>query len=545
MIDVAHQQGLCIEVNVLEAALRVPVVPIVASKNQGINELIEAARKMAENPASFAPNRPEMRPEHRPILEKIRTLITGKIPSPYHIDWVAMKLLEGDSEVTEIVTREAPQVWPQIQNLLWQHEDAILDITRGRYEWIARMVRAAVVRPRSGRIVLTDHLDRIATHPFWGLIVLFGIFGIVFWLTYDIAMPLVEWLDKVMVIPLADIIGHGLSNAPLWLSGLIVDGLIGGAGTVLTFLPILIVFFTVLGFLEDVGYLARAAYVMDRFMHWMGLHGRSFLPLFMGFGCNVPAVIGARIVEDRRARLLTILLIPLVPCTGRLAVIAFLSPAFFGDHAALVTWMLVVGNLTILMLVGIAINKIVFKGEHTAFIMEMPLYHLPNARTIGLYVWQNLVAFIKKAGLLILIISAIVWALSWFPIGDINTSLLAGLGRWLEPVGELMGMNDWRLIVALLTSFIAKENTIATLGVLYGLNGEAVGLADRVAASITPAGGLAYLAIQLLFIPCVATMAVIKQETASWKWTAFSVALLLAISLATGIVVYQLASLAS
>lgn len=542
MIDVALQQGLEIEIDVLAAALKMPVVPIIASKNQGLQELVKTALNLAENPATFSPNLPEIHADHRPILEEIRSLVTGKLPAPYSVDWVALKLMEGDLEVTEFVQRDDPQDWPRIQALLMQHEDAILDITRGRYEWIARMVRAAVIRPRSGRIVLTDRLDRIATHPFWGLIVLFGIFGIVFWLTYAAALPLVDWMDRVMVIPFADLISRELSNAPGWLSGFIVDGLIGGVGTVLTFLPILVVFFTVLGFLEDVGYLTRAAYIMDRFMHWMGLHGRSFLPLFTGFGCNVPAVMGARIVEDRRARLLTILLVPLVPCTGRLAVIAFLAPAFFGDCATLVTWLLVVGNLTILMLVGIAINKIVFKGEHTAFIMEIPLYHLPNARTIGLYVWQNLTAFVKKASLLIVIITAIVWALGWFPNGDVNTSLLAGLGRWLEPIGGLMGLNDWRLIVALLTSFIAKENTIATLGVLYGLNGETVGLSERVAATITPAAGLAFLAMQLLFIPCVATMAVIKQETASWKWTLFSIALLLVISLAVGISIYQLAA---
>lgn len=543
MIDVANQQGLRIEVNVLEAALRVPVVPIIASKNQGLIELIEAAKNLAESQVPLAPNRPDIRPEHRPVLEEIRTLITGQVPQPYHVDWVALKLLEGDSEVMEMVERAAPKAWPRIQTLLSQHEDAILDITGGRYEWIARMVRAAVVRPRPGPIVLTDRLDRIATHPFWGLVLLLGILGMVFWLTYHAAMPIVEWLDSAIIIPLANVVSIALANAPLWFSSLVVDGLIGGVGTVLTFLPILIVFFTVLGILEDTGYLTRAAYVMDRFMHWMGLHGRSFLPLFLGFGCNIPAVMGTRIIEDRRARLLTILLVPLVPCAARLAVVSFLTPAFFGTGAALVTWLLVIGNLTLLVLVGIAINRLLFKGAHTAFIMEIPLYHVPNARTIGLYVWQNIFAFLKKAGVLIVIISTIVWAFSWLPDGNVNNSVLAGLGRWLEPLGRLMGLNDWRLIVALLTSFVAKENTIATLGVLYGMSEQSVGLAARVGATLTPAAGLSFLVVQMLFIPCVATIAVIKQETASWKWTAFSVVLLLAISLIVGVGVYQLAAL--
>ena len=203
-------------------------------------------------------------------------------------------------------------------------------------------------------------------------------------------------------------------------------------------------------------------------MHLMGLHGKSFMPLFLGFGCNVPAVLGARIIEDRRARLLTILLAPLVPCTARLAVVAFLTPAFFPAHAAFVSWGLVALSLLVLAVAGIIVNKLAFHGEQTAFIMELPLYHVPNARTIGLYVKNNTVSFIKKAGTLILIASMVVWALSTLPGRGIEQSVLATFGRALEPVGALMGLGQWQLIVALITSFFAKENTIATLGVLYG-----------------------------------------------------------------------------
>lgn len=541
MIDVARQQGIRVEAHVLEAALGIPVVPMVAVRNQGIQDLLDAAITLAENPAYFAPTHPDIQPEHRAVLDKILCLIAGKIPLPYQEQWVAFKLLEGDSEVTEMVQNQCPKTWPAIHDLLIQHEDAILDITSGRYDWIARMIRAAVSKPRAGALILTDRLDRIATHPFWGLLLLLGIFGVVFWLTYNVATPLVDWLDASLIVPLANTLNTVLSSAPPWISGLVVNGLIGGAGTVLTFLPILVIFFAVLGILEDIGYLARAAYVMDRFMHWMGLHGRSFLPLFLGFGCNVPAVMGARIIEDRQARLLTIFLAPLVPCTARIAVVAFLAPAFFGNKATLLTWILVATNLTILALIGVFINRVKFKGSRTAFIMEIPLYHLPNARTIGLYVWHNTHAFIRKAGGLIVIVSAIVWAFSWLPNGDVNTSMLAGIGRWLEPMGRLMGLNDWRLTVSLLTSFIAKENTIATLGVLYGASDASGALAVRVASTMTPAAGLAFLAVQMLFIPCVATVAAIKQETSSWRLTTHSVLLLLAISLTVGIAIYQVA----
>jgi ferrous iron transport protein B len=265
--------------------------------------------------------------------------------------------------------------------------------------------------------------------------------------------------------------------------------------------------------------------------------------MFIGFGCNVPAVLGTRIIEDKRARLLTILLIPLVPCTARMAVVAFLAPAFFGQQAALVTWLLVIINLLTLLVLGFIINRAVFKGVHSPFIMEIPLYHVPNARTIGLYVWHNTFAFIKKAGGLIVFFSVIVWLFSYLPNGDLQSSYLADFGRWLLPLGRLMGLTDWRLIMALLTSFIAKENTVATLGILYGVQEESQVLSMRIASTINPAGAFAFMLVQMLFIPCVATVAVVKQETNSWKFTLVDVLLLLFISLAAGIGAYQIISL--
>jgi ferrous iron transport protein B len=300
------------------------------------------------------------------------------------------------------------------------------------------------------------------------------------------------------------------------------------------------VFFTGLGVLEDTGYLARVAYVMDRFMHRLGLHGRSFLPLCMGFGCNVPAVVGTRVIESRTGRLLTILLTPLVPCTARLAVVAFLAPAFFGGAATLVSWSLVAFNVVVLVLVGTVLNRTLFRGKQTAFIMELPLYHSPNPRTIAGFVWKNIWEFIRKAGTVILIVSLVVWALSTFPGPNMESSYLARVARTVAPLGELMGMN-WRLFVALLSGFIAKENTIATLGVLYGASDE-IGLAEKVATTVSPAAGLSFLVVTMLFIPCVATLAAIRQETQSWGWTAFSVVLLLVLALLSGIGLYQCAT---
>lgn len=573
MLDVAEQRGVHIEPHVLAAALGVPVIPLVASKNQGVQELVDAALAVAADPASQKANRPTIRPEHQPVLAAVEAILRraagdigggeGEISaSPgaqadapqdadvdrisltdYPADWAALKLLEGDGEITALARADLPPaVWDEIHAHLLAHEDAYLDIAGGRYEWIGRMARAAVTRPKAGVITRTERLDRVATHPLFGMGLLLAMFGLVFWFTYTVATPITDWLSGTVLAGLSTALGALLGGTPAWFSGLLVDGLLAGAGTVLTFLPILVIFFAALGVLEDTGYLARGAYVMDRFMHMMGLHGKSFLPLFLGFGCNVPAVLGARILEDRRARLLTILLAPLVPCTARLAVIAFLAPAFFGPQAALASWGLVALNLVVLAAVGIAVNRLAFGGAQTAFIMELPLYHIPNPRTVGLYVWNNTLSFVRKAGSLILIASAVVWLLSNLPGGAIETSLLARFGRWLAPVGSWMGLADWRIMVALLSSFFAKENTIATLGILFG-TGAGTGLATQVAAILTPAARWAFLVAQMLFIPCLATVATIKQETASWRWTGASVALLLALSLGAAALVYQVGTL--
>ena len=539
MIDVAEQQGMLIEPHVLEAALKIPVVPMVATKNQGVRELMEAVDRTWRDVSSYAPSCPEIREDHRAVLAEIQRLIAEYVPEPYPEDWVALKLLEGDSEITRMMReRLDKERWDRVHAILREHEDAILAVAGGRYEWIGRMIRAAVARPRAGQITLTERLDRVATHPLWGLLLLLGILGLVFWLTYTVGAPFQELLDIYLVQAGAEWVHTALQGAPAWLVGLLADGAIGGAGMVITFLPILVIFFAALSFLEDVGYMARAAYVMDRFMHLMGLHGKSFLPLFLGFGCNVPAVMGTRVVEGEKARLLTILVAPLVPCTARMAVVAVLAPIFFGPYAALVSWGLVGLGLVMLAVTGVALHELVLGGEHVAFIMELPLYHLPNARTIGFSVWQRSVAFLKKAGGIILVVSVVVWALSALPGGEIESSYLAAMGRLLAPLGGLMGLG-WQMMVALLTSFVAKENTIATLGVLYSAGEEGTRLAEALSGVLTPASALAFLAVQMLFIPCVATVATIRQETASWRWTAFSVALLLVVSFVVGIAIYQ------
>jgi ferrous iron transport protein B len=546
MLDVAEAHGVHIEAPVLAAALGIPVVELVASKGRGLRELLDVAVDLAEGPGSFRPNRPAIRAKHLPVLREIEDLLEDRAPVGYPPDWLALKLLEGDGDVAQLVRDQVPDAWEAINERLSEHEDAYLDIAGGRYDWVARMVRAAVVQPRRGVTVITDRIDRVATHPLWGLLLLIGALAVMFWVTYTIANPAAKALSGFVSGDLSTWLHSLLEWAPAWLSGVIVDGIVAGAGTVLSFIPILVIFFAALGLLEDVGYMARTAYVMDRYMHWMGLHGKSCMPLLLGFGCNVPAVMGTRIIEDRKARMLTMMLTPFVPCTGRLAVLAFLAPAFFGDAAAWAVVALVGGNLILLAVVGVGVNKIAFKGERSAFIMEMPLYHVPNARTIGLYVWRNTLAFIKKAGTLIVLVSAVVWVLSNYPGDEPSESVLGVIGQGLEPFFSLMGLGDWRLIVALLSSFVAKENSVATLGVLFGggaTGTTGAGLAAEVAAVLTTAAAAAFLVVQMTFIPCVATVAAIKNESRSWRWTGANLGLMLVVAMLLGIIVYQVGSL--
>ncbi|HEY3473223.1 MAG TPA: ferrous iron transport protein B [Anaerolineales bacterium] len=541
MMDVAKQEGIHVEPEVLEAALGVPVIPMTATRAAGMQDFYSLVEEALEDKYPFKPRQPEIRADHRAILDEISDHIQGHVPSPYPEGWVALKLLEGDAEITRAMQSYLPSVtWDAVHSLLRQHDDALLAIASGRYEWIGRMIRAAVVHPKIGQISLTKQLDRWAVHPAWGLVILAGILGLVFWLTFTIGSPIQGWLDSVLVGGLAGLGNQLLASAPFWVRSLVVDGVIGGVGAVVTFLPIMIIFFAVFGLLEDMGYMARAAFVMDNLMHTMGLHGKSFLPLFLGFGCNVPSILGTRVIDSKPARFLTILIAPLVPCTARMAVVAFLAPVFFGANAIWVSWGLVLFSLLALVLSGALLNRLIFKGQRSAFIMEMPLYHVPNARTIGLLIWQRSLSFLKKAGTNILAIALIVWALSMLPNGDLNQSYLVQFGKWIEPLGRWMGL-DWRLTVALITSFPAKENAVATLGVLFGSSPDAA-LAQTLTSTFSTASALSFLVITMLFIPCMATVAVIRQETDSWRWTLVNIALLLAISVAAGAGVYHLAT---
>ena len=535
MLDVASNQGIQIDTNALQEALGIPVIPMVAKRNSGIKELVGEITAFATCDIKYSPQLPAVSEDHLQIYQDILGQIRPHIQAPYTPEWVAIKLMEGDPEVSTMVEALAPVlVWDAILSLLSKHEDALHAVVNGRYDWIEKMTRAAISRFKMGEVVLTDRIDHILTRPIFGIPVLLAVMAAVFFLTYTVGVPLQNWLSD-LISQLIKFCEPFTAGWPAWLQGLMLNGVIGGAGSVLTFLPVLLIFFAIMALLEDIGYMARAAFVMDRIMHLVGLHGKSFIPMCLGFGCNVPAVLGARIIETRKARMITLLLIPFVPCTARLAVLTLVSAAIFGKNAAYVSWSILALNIVILGIAGALVNKTLWKQE-APFIMELPIYHRPDPKTLMMVVWSRTLSFVRKAGTVILGVSLLVWLLSYFPKGIVEESWLAHLGRLLQPLGVPLGL-DWKMITALLTGLVAKENVVATLGVLYSVGRE--GLSQTLPTVMSHESAAAFLVVMMLFIPCAATIAVLRKEMNSNKWFYSTIGMTLIVSYLGGMAAFN------
>ena len=536
MLDVASDQGIEIDTRSLQDSLGIPVIPMVAKRNSGIKELVNQIEAIASCDYKQNPDLPEVSADHQQIYHEILQNVRPCIQEPYTPEWVAIKMMEGDPEVFQMVKTSArKEACGNIEQLLIKHEDALHAVVNGRYDWIEKITRSAVSRFKMGQVVLTDRIDHILTRPVFGIPILLGVMALVFFLTYAVGVPLQGWLSG-QIQHFIQFCEPYTAAWPGWMGGLLLNGVIGGAGSVLTFLPVLLIFFAIMALLEDVGYMARAAFVMDRIMHLVGLHGKSFIPMFLGFGCNVPAVLGTRIIETHKARMITLLLIPFVPCTARLAVLTLVSAAIFGSNAALASWSIVAFNIAVLGFVGIFVNKTLWQQD-APFIMELPIYHTPDMKTIMMVVWTRTLSFIRKAGTVILGVSLVIWLLSYFPKGNVEESFLASVGRLMQPLGVPLGL-DWKMITALLTGLVAKENVVATLGVLYSVGRD--GLSNMLPTIMSPESAAAFLVVMMLFIPCAATAAVLKKEMDNNKWFYASIVLTLVISYLGGMAAFNL-----
>ncbi len=539
MMDVAENEGRQIDPRALEAAMGVRVVPMVAARNIGMEALAPAIHEAATNGRNLSPNVPEIRQTGDGAVADIEKLVDGYVPANHPVEWVAQKLLEGDRITTEKMqaNMDAGQ-WDRIRQVLEKNKDTMLHLTQDRYRWIEAVTSRAVADPAEEKMSLTARWDNYATHPVWGFVIMLALVALGMFITKLTGMKL-TWVSMDLFLPaIKEATRSALTGYSPWFVSMVADGIVSGLGVLTIFSVFLTFFFALLGTVEDVGYMARVGYLMHGFMRRIGLHGKSFFPLGVGFACNVPGVIGSRVAETERARLMTILLTPFVPCIAQTTVTVFLAPIFFGAWAPLAVVGLILMDMALLAVTGVFLDKGLPKKERLALVMELPLYHWPNPRTIGIYVWQQMKHFIQRAGTVIFLVTVAIWALGYFPHGAMETSFLAGVGRLLQPLGDLMGLS-WKMLVALFASFIAKETAIATMGVVMG-GGD---LATSIQAAVTPAAGLGFLVTHMLFIPCVATLAVIVGEARSWKWTLTVVGYLFCVAFGMGILVYQVARL--
>jgi ferrous iron transport protein B len=546
--DLAERAGAPVDARALSTALGLPVVPVVARTGFGLEALAAEVVRVATHRDAIRPVPFEVDHATAVLLQRATTLVAPHVPAPYTAGWIVHKLLEGDTEMVGLVRGWLPPGdHAALDTLGVDAEAASMALAGARYAWAGRAARTALAptETRVGRASWTDRIDRVALHPFAGLLLLIALSFGVYHVTLVVAGPMQDLLEG-WVMAVGAWCGARVAGLGVLAQEFVVNGLFGSVGLLLTFLPVLAVFFAAFALLEDTGYMARAAFVLDRTLSAVGLRGKSFLPMFVGAGCNVPAIFGARVIESRSARLLTILLLPLVPCSARFVVLALLVPAFFVATAPAVSVGLIGLNIAVIALLGFCLSRTLFRGERQSFVMELPRYSVPSFTAVGVSVWTKLKAFLHDAGTMIVVIAIAVWALSTFPggangeVGSIETSYLGRIGHFLEPLGAPMDL-DWRLIVAIFTGFIAKEVVIATLGVLYAVSGEDA-LTAAMTSTISPATALAFLVITMLFIPCVGTVAAMRRE-AGTRWMLFGTGLLLVVSYVFGFGVYELASL--
>jgi len=544
MMDEAESKGMKIDVEKLSEILKTPVAPMVAVKGTGFKDLKDA---IYEEVRRHREHRHMSVGYGREVEKAIVSLeeCVEKCPElkKYRKRWVAIKLLENDKEVikkvkddgcTDVI-RKAESIREDISKKVDDPETYFAD---KRYEFIDDILGVVLVK---GKKVWTssDMLDKVLTHKIFGIPVFLAMMWAAFQFTFSVATPFMDAID-VFFGWLGDVASSSISNPAL--QSLVTDGIIGGVGSVLIFLPNIFLLFFVLSLMEDSGYLSRAAFVMDKAMYKIGLSGKSFVPMLLGFGCNVPAIMATRTIEDRKDRLITILVNPLMSCSARLPVYILFAGAFFIGIEGSVIFSMYLMGIVLAILVSLLLRKLFFKGKPSPLIMEMPPYRMPTVKSSAIHMWEKGSMFLKKAGTIIFLGVVIIWFLSTYPGGagsDIETSYVAMMGHWIQPIFAPLGW-DWKAAVALVFGFVAKEIVVGAYGTFYGIGdadeGDAT-LRGELHNSFTPVSAYAYMAFVLIYVPCLATVATIKSETGSWKWTLFAVAYVMALAYIVALVI--------
>lgn len=478
---------------------------------------------------------------HGPELERsidvVKEVIckNENIRYKYSTRFLAIKLLENDKDIEQRVISTLPNGEEVIRVRdkeaerirLSMNEDSEQAITDAKYGFIAGALKETYTEKNQNTEMFTRIVDSIVTHKIWGFPIFFVFLYLMFECTFvfgEYPKGWIEWL----VEQIASLAETFMPAGPL--KDLIVDGIIGGVGGVIVFLPNILFLYIFISFMEDSGYMARAAFIMDKIMHKMGLHGKSFIPLIMGFGCNVPAIMASRIIESRKSRLVTILINPLISCSARLPIYLVMIGAFFPSKASLVLLSIYVTGILLAVLMARIFSRFIVRGDDAPFVMELPPYRMPTAKSVLRHTWEKGAQYLKKMGGIIMIASVIIWFLGYYPNHDAysttaeqqENSYIGQIGKAIEPVIEPLGF-DWKMGIGILSGIGAKELVVSTLGVLYTNDDdiESVDLADRI--PITPLVAYGYMLFVLIYFPCIATVAAIKNESGSWKWAAFTI----------------------
>ena len=521
MMDQVEGKGVRIDLGALSEQLGVPVIPIVALKKEGIPQLVETvmdicAGKRALHPVSATFDEPieQSIAQLEPLVEN------GDYPSR----WLAIKLLEGDSDVKEMLQASGNSAAVQAAETLVEQsagQPEVL-IAEQRYELISRIARRSIHHEEDIEY-LTDRIDDIVTHKILGLPTLAIIAGFTLWAIYNIAGPIGGLFERFFNVVI-DWAGGLLAGAPWWISGIIVDGILIGCQQIFVFMfGVLVVFFFIYGILEDIGYLARGAFVMDRIMKWLGLPGKAFMTLFAGYGCSVPGVMGTRIIDDESDRIITSVVVPFIPCAARIAVITAIVPIFFGSGltATIVTLGILNLSLLIVALVAIMLKRTVFKGEPSGLVMEMPDYHLPLLSNVLRTTWDRTYDSMSKALMIFVPFSIVIYLLFHLPAGAaVADSYGMTIGSFLDPIGKIIGLSG-KDMTGFLFTYPAKELSLLYLGLSYGGVGKEA-VAGFMGDVWTPLQAISYLVFLTLYAPCLATVAAMAKEI-GWKWTWWNV----------------------
>jgi ferrous iron transport protein B len=553
MNDFAKKKDHIIDIKLMSELLGFPVVEVNAKTGDGFEELLTTVEKQSANPIdssaklSYGNDIKGHLAEIQEVIEKDKNLLD--VPSV----WTAVKLLERDTIVIDKVQHspEGSKIMVAVDRVSKHLYDVYNEgpeevIANARYAFIDGLMAEAVKKPDVEKESLTDKIDKVITNRLLAPFIFIVIMWAMFQLTFTIGAPFQDMIDEAFGA-LGEFVAGFIANE--YLSSFICDGIIGGVGGVLTFLPIIILMFLFLSILEDCGYLARAAFTLDKLMHKLvGLHGKAFIPMILGFGCGVPAIMATRTMENEGDRMLAMMLVPFMSCTARLPIYAIFIAAFFAENQGTVLLAIYLLGIVVALIVAAILKRTMFKGLSTPFVMELPTYKIPSVKGVLLHTWEKVKGFLRKAGTIILACSIVLWALSIFPLGveyGSADSLLGMIGSVIAPIFAPLGFGTWQAAVAIIAGLAAKEVVVATFGTLAGMEeDDEEGITNLVHDTFTPLSAFSFMAFTLLYTPCFAAIAAIKQETNSYKWALTMCAITLVTAYIVSFLIFQIGGLA-